>query len=118
MVAPGNLVALPAVAEHLRGMMQAANPIGAAAAVRGRADRPDDGETLAGLDVPALVVVGDQDAFTTRTDAKQMAGILKGSELVWMKGVGHMPASERATEFNDAGTAAPPDGIILQPRNR
>jgi pimeloyl-ACP methyl ester carboxylesterase len=102
MVAPGNLVAFPAVAEHVRGMMQAANPIGAAAAVRGRADRPDYEETLAGLDVPALVVVGDQDAFTTRTDAKQMAGILKGSELVWMKGVGHMPNLERATEFNDA----------------
>jgi pimeloyl-ACP methyl ester carboxylesterase len=102
MVAPDNLVGLPAVAEHVRGMMRAANPIGAAAAVRGRADRPDYGETLAGLDVPALVVVGDQDAFTTRTDAKQMAGILKGSELVWMKGVGHMPNLERATEFNAA----------------
>ena len=102
MVTPANLAALPKVAEHVRTMMRSTNPIGAAAAIRGRAVRPDYAETLARIDVPALVVVGDEDAFTTRADAEQMSGLLKRSELVWMKGVGHMPNLERELEFNDA----------------
>ena len=102
MVAPANLRAFPRVGEHVCTMMRSTNPIGAAAAIRGRAERPDYAETLATIDVPALVVVGDEDAFTTRDDAVQMSELLKGSELVWMKGVGHMPNLERAAEFNEA----------------
>ena len=102
MVTPANLIALPSVADHVRVMMRATNPIGAAAAVRGRAERPDYAGTLARLDVPALVVVGDEDAFTTRTDAEEMSTLLKRSELVWIKGVGHMPNLESEGEFNGA----------------
>jgi 3-oxoadipate enol-lactonase len=102
MVTPANLIALPRVADHVRAMMRATNPIGAAAAVRGRAERPDYAETLARVDVPAAVVVGDEDAFTTRADAERMSTLLKQSELVWMKGVGHMPNLEREAEFNEA----------------
>jgi len=101
-VAPRNIAALPAVAEHVRSMMRAAHPAGAAAALRGRAERPDYESTLAGLNVPALIVVGDEDAFTTWTDAEQMHARLKRSELVWMEGVGHMPNLEREVEFNAA----------------
>jgi 3-oxoadipate enol-lactonase len=102
MVAPRNIAALPAVAEHVRSMMRAAHPAGAAAALRGRAERPDYESALASLDVPALVVVGNEDAFTTRTDAEQMHLLLRRSELVWMEGVGHMPNLEREVEFNAA----------------
>jgi pimeloyl-ACP methyl ester carboxylesterase len=102
MVAPRNMVVLPAVAEHVRSMMRAAHPAGAAAALRGRAERPDYEGTLGVLDVPALIVVGDEDAFMTRADAERMHILLKRSELVWMEGVGHMPNLEREAEFNDA----------------
>jgi 3-oxoadipate enol-lactonase len=102
MVAPRNIAALPAVAEHVRRMMRAAHPAGAAAALRGRADRPDYQDALAGLDVPALIVVGDEDAFTTRADAERMHALLRRSELVWMEGVGHMPNLEREAAFNAA----------------
>jgi pimeloyl-ACP methyl ester carboxylesterase len=102
MVTPANLIALPRVADHVRAMMQTTNPIGAAAALRGRAERPDYADTLAGLDIPVLVVVGDEDAFTTRADAEQMSRLLKRSELVWIKGVGHMPNLESEGEFNEA----------------
>jgi pimeloyl-ACP methyl ester carboxylesterase len=102
MVTPANLLKLPRVADQVRGMMVATSPTGAAAALRGRAERPDYAETLAGLDVPGLVVVGDQDVFTTRADAEQMGALLKGSELVWIKKVGHMPNLESELEFNQA----------------
>jgi len=101
MVTPANLIALPRVADHVRTMMGATSPTGAAAALRGRAERPDYAETLARLDVPALVVVGNEDAFTTRADAEQMSTLLKGSELLWIKRVGHMPNLESEGEFNE-----------------
>lgn len=102
MMAPANISALPAVAAHVLSMMRAAHPLGAAAALRGRAERPAYEDTLASLNVPALVVVGDQDAFTSRADAQLMHALLKGSELVWMEGVGHMPNLESTVEFNAA----------------
>lgn len=102
MVTPANLIALPQVADQVRSMMRATDPVGAAAAIRGRAERPDYEETLASVEVPALVVVGDEDAFTTRADAEQMSNVLQRSELVWVKGVGHMPNLEREAEFNEA----------------
>jgi pimeloyl-ACP methyl ester carboxylesterase len=100
MVAPRNIAALPAVAEHVRSMMRAAHPAGAAAALRGRAERPDYESTLASLDIPALIVAGDEDAFTTLAEAERMHALLKRSKLVWMEGVGHMPNLEREVEFN------------------
>src|SRR5262249_29712603 len=81
MIAPRNIKAMPKIAEHVLMMMRCANPIGAAAALRGRAERPDYQQTLASLRVPALVVVGDQDAYTTRADAERMHSLLKRSEL-------------------------------------
>jgi pimeloyl-ACP methyl ester carboxylesterase len=102
MLAPGSIAALPSVAEHVRCMMRGTNPFGAAAALRGRGERPDYEDTLACLNVPGLIVVGDEDAFTTRADAERVQALLRGSELVWMKGVGHMPNLEREVEFNRA----------------
>jgi pimeloyl-ACP methyl ester carboxylesterase len=102
MVAPPNIAALRDVAEHVRTMMRGTSPEGAAAALRGRAERPDYQDTLSRMDVPATIIVGDQDAFTTRADAERMRDLLKQSELVWLEGSGHMPNLERAAEFNEA----------------
>jgi pimeloyl-ACP methyl ester carboxylesterase len=102
MLAAGSIARLPAVAEHVMRMMQGAPAQGSAAALRGRAERPDYDGVLAGLDVPALIVVGDEDAFTTRADAEHMHDLLRDSELVWMKGIGHMPNLEREADFNAA----------------
>jgi pimeloyl-ACP methyl ester carboxylesterase len=100
MIAPANIERLPHVANHVRAMMRATDPRGAAAALRGRAERPDYCPVLKELSIPALIVVGDQDAFTTRADAEQMHALLSRSELVWLNGVGHMPNLESAEEFN------------------
>jgi len=100
MVAPRNIAAQPAVADHVLGMMRAAHPEGAAVALRGRAERPDYAEALAAFDRPALVVVGDEDAYTTRADADRMHGLLRASELLWLEQVGHMPNLEATDAFN------------------
>lgn len=102
MVAPRNIDAMPAVAAKVMEMMENTPPEGAAAAMLGRAERPDYRDTLAAFDKPALVVVGDEDGFTSRAEADMMHGLLKGSRLVWLEGVGHMPNLEREKDFNAA----------------
>jgi len=102
MVAPRSIAAFPHVAAQVLAMMRSAHPHGAAAALRGRAERPPYDPVLAALEVPALIVVGDEDAFTTRADAERMHALLNGSQLLWMQGVGHLPNLERESEFNAA----------------
>ena len=102
MLAPRSIETLPAVAEHVSAMMHATNPKGAAAALLGRSERPSYEETLASLAVPALVVVGSEDAFTTRQDAEHMRDLLERSQLVWLDGIGHMPNLESPEAFNSA----------------
>jgi len=100
MLAATSIQTLPAVAAQVTEMMQATDPAGAAAALRGRAERPPYDTTLARLAVPALVVVGDHDAYTSRQEAERMHNLLTGSELLWLEGVGHMPNLEAADLFN------------------
>jgi pimeloyl-ACP methyl ester carboxylesterase len=102
MVAPRNIDAFPGVAKHVLTMMQSAHPEGAAAALRGRAERPAYDDVLAGLRAPAMIVAGSEDAFTTRADAERMKGLMPHAELVWLEGVGHMPHLERQADFNAA----------------
>jgi pimeloyl-ACP methyl ester carboxylesterase len=83
-------------------MMLTTHPAGAAAAVVGRGERPSYEATLASLRVPALIVVGTEDAFTTREQAERMRDLCEDSELVWLDGIGHMPNLENTEAFNAA----------------
>jgi pimeloyl-ACP methyl ester carboxylesterase len=92
----------PAVAEFVSRMMLAAPPEGAAAALRGRAERPDYTPVLAEIDVPALVVVGADDEFTPVADAEYLHERIAGSTLVVVDGAAHLPNLERPAEFGAA----------------
>jgi pimeloyl-ACP methyl ester carboxylesterase len=100
MLAAQTIEKRPEIAAALLRMMRKAPAEGSAAALRGRAERPGYESTLASLGAPALIVVGDQDAFTTRSDADEMHRLLVRSKLVWMEGVGHMPNLENEEAFN------------------
>ena len=102
MVAPYNVAALPEVAGHVMRMMRSTDPEGAAAALRGRAERPDYLDVLASAAVPALVVVGRDDEFTPIEEAELMRDRLPDAELVVIEGTAHMPNLERPAEFNRA----------------
>lgn len=102
MVAPHNLRALPAMAEHVLEMMRSTPPEGAAAALRGRAERPDYVSMLPDIAVPTLVVVGGDDEFTPVADAEFMHERIPGSTLVVIDEAGHLPNLEREAEFDTA----------------
>jgi 3-oxoadipate enol-lactonase len=92
----------PDIARHVLRMMSEAHPVGAAAALRGRALRPSYEPVLASLQCPATIVVGDEDAFTSRADADLLHRLIEGSSLVWLRGIGHMPNLESPEAFNTA----------------
>ena len=102
MIAPYHVEALPAVADHVRGMMLAAPPQGAAAALRGRADRPDYRPLLTTVTVPTLLVVGADDEFTPVGDAEEMHSLLPDSTLVVIDRAAHLPNLEQTATFNAA----------------
>jgi pimeloyl-ACP methyl ester carboxylesterase len=99
MVAPD---AHPDVAAHVHRMMTATDPEGAAAALRGRAERPDYRDLLTRVTVPSLVVVGRDDAYTPVSDAEAMHAALPQSTLAVVESAAHMPNLERPAEFNAA----------------
>jgi pimeloyl-ACP methyl ester carboxylesterase len=87
--------------ETIMAMMLATSPAGAAAAVRGRAERPDYQPVLKSLRAPALVCAGDHDSYSTAEITGELAGCLPDPEVVIMEGVGHLPNLERPDAFNE-----------------
>ncbi|HEX2064374.1 MAG TPA: alpha/beta fold hydrolase [Acidimicrobiales bacterium] len=65
-----------------------------------QADRLD---ALAGLEVPTLVVVGDQDA-SFRAQSERMGRTVPGARLVVIPGAGHLPQFETPDEWWSALT--------------
>lgn len=105
MIAHYNVRAMPDVAEHVLNMMATTPPEGAAAALRGRANRRDYVDTLGGVSVPTLIVVGRDDAFTPIKDAEFMHQAVTDSTLIIVEGTGHLPNLERPEVVNSAWEA-------------
>jgi pimeloyl-ACP methyl ester carboxylesterase len=83
-------------------MMLASSPSGAAAALRGRAQRPDYSRLLRSLTVPALVISGTHDAYAPEPVVQQLLDALPDAELVRFSDSGHLPNLEEPDRFNDA----------------
>jgi pimeloyl-ACP methyl ester carboxylesterase len=65
-------------------------------------DRADSVPTLATIGVPALVIVGAEDAITPPAAAREIADGITGARLVEIPGAGHLPPLERPEEFRSA----------------
>lgn len=85
----------PEVVARVRGWLDTAPPEGVAWAQRAMAARPDSFGTLRGLDVPALVLVGDEDELAPVDEARAMAAALPQGDLMVVNGCGHLSAVER-----------------------
>ncbi|MFJ9408510.1 alpha/beta fold hydrolase [Streptomyces sp. NPDC101393] len=102
MVAPANLVRTPETAAHVLRMMRGTPPEGAAAALRGRAERPDYTGLLGRIAVPTLVVVGRDDTYTPVSDAEFLHRRIPHSALAVIEGAAHLPNLERPGAFDTA----------------
>jgi 3-oxoadipate enol-lactonase len=102
MIAATTLLQQPKVATAVLHMMQTTPPHGAAAALRGRADRQNYTSLLATIQVPTLVLVGLEDAYTPVSDAVFMQQRIPRAQLVVLPGVGHLPTMEAPGECTQA----------------
>ncbi len=90
----------PERAAQMRAMMERAPVEGIVGALEAMIARPDSAATLATIDVPTLVVVGDEDALTPPAEARAMHERIAGSRLEVIAGAGHASAFERPSAFS------------------
>ncbi|MGQ0506524.1 MAG: alpha/beta fold hydrolase [Myxococcaceae bacterium] len=98
-----NLVAPHASAElkaEVRAMILGNRAEAAAAAQRGMARRIDSKDMLVRYAGPALVIVGEEDVLTPPAKAKQIADLLKDSELAVIPRAGHLANLEAPQAVN------------------
>lgn len=101
MITPATAKRFPDVAAHVMKMMKTTPPSGAAAALRGRAERTDYLPMLHKISVPTLVAVGRNDEYTPVLLAEELRDGIPGAELKVIEDAGHMPNLEQAPAFNE-----------------
>jgi pimeloyl-ACP methyl ester carboxylesterase len=92
----------PGVIEQVRAMMKETPPETMARALRGMATRPDSEPLLRTIGVPALIIVGAEDAITNRGQAEFLARGIRGARLETIDDAGHVPNLEQVETFNRA----------------
>jgi 3-oxoadipate enol-lactonase len=79
----------PDLVEGALRMMRKMSPEDVAMVQRGMAERPDSVETLKTVNVPTLVVTGDEDIFTGVPEAEVMRRNIPGSQMKVIGRAGH-----------------------------
>jgi len=85
--------------EAARRLMAAMSVQGIAACLQGMAARPDSTPTLKTIDVPTLVIGGDEDVLTPPAEAELMQREIRGSRLEIISRAGHYAALEQPEEM-------------------
>jgi 3-oxoadipate enol-lactonase len=88
----------PDLVEGALGMMRKMSPEDVALVQRGMAERPDSIETLKTINVPTLIVTGDEDAVTGVAEAEIMKRNIAGSEMKVVARAGHYSPWEQPEE--------------------
>jgi 3-oxoadipate enol-lactonase len=88
----------PDVVDGTLRMMRKMSPEGVAQVQRGMAARPDSVETLKTINVPTLLVTGDEDAMTGVNEAELMRQHISGSQLRVIPKAGHYSPWEQPEE--------------------
>ncbi len=91
--------ALQSARDQWHAAISQTSPVGVAAALRAMATRPDSTPTLAQIDCPTLIVVGQHDTITPPAVSEEMHRAIRGSRLEIILTAGHVPPIEQAGSF-------------------
>jgi 3-oxoadipate enol-lactonase len=100
--APATFQEQPQVVAAVRGIVERTPPAGIAAAQRGMAVRPDVTAMLPTIKVPALILVGEQDAISPPAEMRKIADAIPNAEYVVIPRAGHMTTMEEPQSVNAA----------------
>lgn len=90
----------PELVDEMHRMMSLSPAEGVVGALEAMMTRPDSTPLLATINVPTLIVVGDEDALTPVKEARAMHLAIGGSRLEIIAGAGHVSNAERPATFN------------------
>ncbi len=90
----------PDIADAVHRMLTMAPVEGVVGALEAMIARPDSTPTLATIDVPTLIIVGDEDVLTPPAESRAMHAAIAGSRLEIIEGAGHVSNVERPAAFN------------------
>ena len=94
----------PGLVAHVRTLIEANAAAGIARATMRLRDRPDARPDLPGIAIPALVLVGDEDAVTPPAEARAIAEALPQATLSVVPRAGHLSNLEAPGAFDAALT--------------
>lgn len=100
--APATYTRKPELVAATREVILRTHPEGIAAALRGMAQRPDVRPLLGQIDVPALVLGGEEDAISPPEEMRQIAAALPQGTWVPIPQAGHMVPCEQPQVVNEA----------------
>jgi 3-oxoadipate enol-lactonase len=92
----------PDLVARVRSIMARSTVEGIVGGLQAMRTRPDSTPLLASIDVPTLIVVGDEDAVTPVKDARAMHDAIPNSRLEVIPEAGHLSNLERPAAFNTA----------------
>ncbi len=85
----------PDLVEGALRMMRKMSPEDISLVLRGMAERPDSVPDLKHINVPTLIVMGEEDMFATGADGELMRQSIPGSRLMFIPKAGHYAPWER-----------------------
>lgn len=102
LLAPATRRHQPELVAEVQAVIRAAPREGVAAASRGMAERPSVDELLPRIDLPTLVVVGEQDAISPPEEMRELAGKIPAAQFVPLADAGHLAPLEQPAAMNAA----------------
>jgi pimeloyl-ACP methyl ester carboxylesterase len=90
----------PEITNAVHRMISSAPVEGIVGALQAMMDRPDSNPTLPTINVPTLVVTGDEDTIIPVEESRAMHAAIRGSALEVISGAGHLSNLERPAAFN------------------
>ena len=90
----------PALIDDVHRLLASAPVDGIVGALEAMMARVDSTPTLATIDVPTLVIVGDEDVLTPNTESQILHDAIRGSRFEVIEHAGHVSNMERPAAFN------------------
>jgi 3-oxoadipate enol-lactonase len=102
MLAPATIESHPELVAELKAIMENCPSQTMQHALAAMRDRPDSRPTLGRIAAPTLIIVGDADAITPKTEAEEMHKDIRGSSLNVIAGAGHTSPLEQPQQVSRA----------------
>jgi pimeloyl-ACP methyl ester carboxylesterase len=100
LLGPATRERCPEVEREVRALMTSAPDEGVTGAIEAMMQRPDSTPALATIDVPTVVISGEDDAIVPVSEARAMSDAIRDSVFEVVPSAGHLSNLERPAAFN------------------